>query len=296
MKVKKWQAWFLAARPKTLPAAVVPVVIGAVLAAREAQVSMLLLAVILICAVLIQVLTNFANDYFDYLKGADTADRVGPLRVTQAGLVSPGEMRRALVVTVIIALLLGLYLVVQGGLPILIIGLVSLVLAFAYSAGPIPLSYSGLADIFVIVFFGPVATAGTFYLLRGTVGSDIILAGLAPGFISTAILTVNNLRDIEEDRKAKKLTLPARFGASFAAAEYLLMFILAGLIPPLLVYLYDYSHAVILADLFLIPAFFLGRRVVAVNSLPELNGVLAGTGGVLVLYCILFSLGISAGA
>ncbi|MCP4229209.1 MAG: 1,4-dihydroxy-2-naphthoate octaprenyltransferase, partial [bacterium] len=169
---------------------------------------------------LIQVATNFVNDYADFKKGTDDNTRIGPLRVTQAGLVTPTQMKRAIGTVFFITTLIGLYLVYRGGWPVVVIGLLSMISGALYTAGPYPLGYHGLGDIFVLIFFGPVALAGTYYVQALSVDWVIITAGFAPGFLSAAILTVNNLRDMEGDKKSGKKTLAVRFGRNFAMNEY----------------------------------------------------------------------------
>jgi len=225
------QIWVLAARPKTLAAAVAPVVIGCALAEADGGFHLLSALAALCGAVLIQIGTNFANDYFDYKKGSDTDDRLGPLRVTQAGLVKPSTMKAATALVFALAILIGVYLVWRGGWPIVTIGLLSILFGLLYTAGPYPLGYHGLGEVFVLVFFGPVATAGTYYVQTLDISLPALLIGLSPGLFSVAILTVNNLRDLENDRKAGKRTLAVRYGHRFAVAEYRWSIILACLLP-----------------------------------------------------------------
>ena len=209
---------FLAVRPKTLSAAVAPVMIGTTMAYAGGQGNAGAAFAALAGALLIQIGTNFANDYFDYLKGADNEERLGPLRVTQAGLVEPETMFRNFVLTFGLAALVGFYLVYRGGWPIVLIGLLSIASGILYTAGPWPLGYLGLGDIFVLIFFGPVAVCGTFYVQALEVTEIVFYAGLGPGLLATALLVVNNLRDEATDRKAGKRTLAVRFGPAFARA------------------------------------------------------------------------------
>ncbi|MHC4289090.1 MAG: 1,4-dihydroxy-2-naphthoate octaprenyltransferase, partial [Planctomycetota bacterium] len=181
----KLKIWIDSTRPKTLPAAVGPVLIGAALAFDAGGLHVITLLTTLAAAVLIQIGTNLSNDYFDYVKGADTEGRTGPVRATQAGLVSPAAMLAASVAVFGLAAVLGLYLVFRGGWPILVIGVLSILCGVLYTAGPWPLGYLGLGEIFVLVFFGPVAAGGTYYLQAGSINTVVIVAGLAPGLIST---------------------------------------------------------------------------------------------------------------
>jgi 1,4-dihydroxy-2-naphthoate octaprenyltransferase len=206
-----WRVWLLAARPATLPAAVVPVLVGTAAAVGGGAAPRPGPFVgALAAAVLIQVGTNLANDYFDYRKGADTIARLGPTRVTQSGLVAPSTVRAATALTFGLAALIGLYLVWVGGWPILVVGLLSILSGIAYTGGPWPLGYHGLGDLFVFVFFGVVAVTGSAYLQTGQLEPFALLASVPVGMLVTAILVVNNLRDVETDRAAGKRTLADR--------------------------------------------------------------------------------------
>lgn len=211
--------WILAARPRTLGAAVVPVLAGTALASVAGTLDPVLVFLILACAVLIQIATNYFNDAIDHAKGADTAERLGPLRATSGGLLSGRAMMTGGTVCLALAAVLAIPLVLRGGWPILVLGIFSLVLAYAYTGGPFPLAYLGLGEIFVVLFFGVFAVAGTFYLntLEWSVAS--VLCGLQIGLHSSVLLAVNNLRDFETDRAARKRTLAARFGLAFARRE-----------------------------------------------------------------------------
>jgi 1,4-dihydroxy-2-naphthoate octaprenyltransferase len=212
--------WLLAARPKTLSAAVVPVLMGSVLAADEpAAISWWIFACALAGALLIQIATNFINDALDFKKGADTSERLGPVRVTAAGLISAERVMRAAWMCLILAALCGIPLLVRGGWPMLVVGLASIAAAYAYTGGPYPLAYHGLGELFVVVFFGFVAVGGTFYALSLQLTQSALLAGFAAGSLATVLLAINNLRDIDSDRRSNKRTLAVRFGENFARAE-----------------------------------------------------------------------------
>jgi len=223
--------WLLAARPKTLAAAAAPVLIGAGLAAFHDRFRALPALAALAGALLIQIATNLANDYYDFVRGTDTAERVGPTRVTQAGLIEPAAVKRGMLVVMGVAALVGLYLVAVGGWPILAIGLVSLVCAVAYTGGPFPLAYHGLGDVFVLVFFGLVAVGGTYWVQARALPPDALLAGLGVGALSTAILVANNLRDVATDARAGKRTLAVRIGPTATAVEYTLLVAVAAMVP-----------------------------------------------------------------
>ncbi|MCK5862144.1 MAG: 1,4-dihydroxy-2-naphthoate polyprenyltransferase [Candidatus Hydrogenedentes bacterium] len=282
--------WIDAARPHTLAAAASPVLIGTALAAGENGFHGVAAIAALLGALLIQIGANYANDYYDYLKGADRSDRIGPQRATQAGLVTPRQMRLATAVALGLAILPGLYLVYRGGWPILLIGVLSLLFAVLYTGGPLPLGYIGAADLFVLVFFGPVAVAGTYYVQTLTLCTVPILAGLATGLISMAILTVNNLRDIEQDRQAGKKTLAVRFGISFARWEYLIAMMTALVIVPLWVCTIEGGRrGVLAACVMVLPALVTTRTVFTKQDGSTLNACLAATGKILLGFSLLFS-------
>ena len=283
--------WLDATRPKTLPAAAAPVIMGSAMAFHDKLFHLPSAFAALLGALFIQIGTNFANDYFDFKKGADTKERLGPLRATSAGLIKPQIMKLAFIITFALAFTVGLYLIYRGGWPLLLIGLSSILFGILYTGGPYPLGYNGLADIFVLIFFGPIAVGGTYFVQALEINHVVLLAGLAPGLISTAILTANNLRDINTDAKAGKRTLAVRFGIGFAQKEYFLSISLACSLPLLLVYLTHENYFSTLALLAMVPA-IPGIKLVFSNTRGvALNKVLADTGKVLFLYAVIFSLG-----
>jgi len=291
MTRSRLSVWALAARPKTLWVAVAPVLIGTAMAfeAKAGYWPSALAA--LVAAVSIQIGTNFANDYFDFKKGADQHERLGPTRMTQAGLIKPDSMRTAAIIAFSLALLFGLYLVWRGGWPIAVIGLLSILFGIMYTGGPYPLGYHGLGEIFVLVFFGPVAVGGTYYVQALDINSIVLLAGLPPGLFSVAILTVNNLRDIESDRLAGKKTLAVLFGRTFARMQYLLSIVVATLLPVffyLTTHRHFFSSLTLLVLLAAVPAV---KTVFGKTDGPALNNVLATTGKLLLLYSVIFSVG-----
>ena len=291
MTGKQLKIWIEAARPKTLWASVAPVVIGVAMAFADGDWDPMIAILTLLSAMMIQIGTNFANDYFDHAKGADTAERIGPVRATGAGLVEPAVMRRAFIITFSISVLIGFYLISHGGWPILIIGSLSILFGILYTGGPFPLGYKGLGDGFVLVFFGPVAVGGTYYLQTLDINLNVILAGVSPGLISTALLSVINLRDIHTDKKAGKKTLAVRFGIVFARAEYLVSVFLACTMPLILLLLdpnHPYSLFALLVLLYALPTI---KDVLYKDVSPELNIALANTGKILLVYSLIFSIG-----
>jgi len=287
----KLSSWILAIRPKTLPAAIAPVAIGTAMAFGDGLFHLPSALMALSAALCIQIGTNLANDYFDFKKGADTADRKGPTRVTQAGLIKPQVVLAAAIIFFALAALSSIYLVHRAGVWILLVAVTSIISGIFYTAGPRPLGYLGLGDIFVLVFFGPVAVGGTYFTQGLEINWAVIVAGLAPGFLSMAILAVNNLRDIDTDRRAGKLTLAVRFGRSFAMSEYLFCIIAATLIP-FAVFLITRDHqGIAIASLIGFCAIPCVKAAFTHLDGAGLNRVLGDTGRLLLIYSVLFSLG-----
>ena len=283
--------WASAARARTLPASIAPVLIGVVLAYADGVGHALAAWAALAGAILIQIGTNYANDYFDFVKGADTAERLGPRRAVQSGLISPEAMRRATILVFGLAILVGLYLAARGGWPIVVVGVASILCGVLYTGGPYPLGYRGLGDLFVLVFFGPVAVAGTYWVQALELDWRPIVAGLGPGLISVAILAVNNLRDRQTDAKAGKRTLAVRLGVRFTRIEYTASVLVACLSP--LVFMASGAAGVgmLLPLLALLAAWPVHRTVWQRTDGPALNGALADTGRLLMLYAVLFCIG-----
>jgi 1,4-dihydroxy-2-naphthoate octaprenyltransferase len=225
------RAWILAARPKTLPAAISPVLVGCALAYAEGAFALLPAVAALLVALLLQIGANLANDYFDFFKGADTPDRLGPTRVVASGLITPEQMRTGIVLVFGAAALAGLYLAFIGGWPLLAVGAAVIVAAIAYTGGPWPFGYYGLGDIVVFLTFGLAAVVGTYYVQALRVTALALLAAIPPGALITDILVVNNLRDLDTDRRAGKHTLAVLIGANLTRLEYALLMIVAYAIP-----------------------------------------------------------------
>ena len=282
-------AWIGAARPRTLPAAVVPVVVGLALAAREEPLDVGVAAVTLLAAILIQIGTNLANDYYDFVAGADTSERLGPRRITQAGLAAPATVRAAAFVTLGAAAVAGAWLVAVGGWPILLIGMASLIAAVAYTGGPYPLAYHGLGDVFVFVFFGVIAVNGTVLLQTGEVSALSLAVSLPVACLATAILVVNNLRDIATDTRAGKRTLAVRIGAAATRLQYAALvavpfvaaLLLAGIAGPAL-----------LLTLLAVPLAVREVRALRQRDGAALNASLAGTARLHLAFGVLLALGL----
>lgn len=266
--------WFLAIRPKTLTVAVGPVLVGLSYAWREGFFEASIALITLLAALLIQIGTNLCNDYFDHQKGADTLERVGPIRVTQAGLISPERVKYAFMGAFGLAALLGVILVVRGGWPIALIGIASLISGVAYTAGPYALAYVGLGEVFVLIFFGPVAVLGTYYLQTLRWALEPGAAGVALGLLACGILVVNNIRDVEQDKKANKKTLVVRFGKNFGQLEYMFCLLMPALIA---FWLKAYASSILV-----LVAFLFMRRSSLEKLLPQ-------TASLLFLYALLFS-------
>jgi 1,4-dihydroxy-2-naphthoate octaprenyltransferase len=271
------------------------VIVGTALAWRNGVFQPLPAVAALLGALLIQVSTNLANDYFDFVKGADTEERVGPVRVTQAGLLSPGAVRNGMLAALAASLLVGVYLVSVGGMPIVVIGVLSLLCAVAYTGGPYPLAYNGLGDLFVFVFFGLVAVAGTYYVQALAFSWEAVWAGVGVGAVSTAILVVNNLRDVETDTRAGKRTMAVRLGVPLTRAQYTLCWALAALVPVVGVGVYGWPSTGLLAILGLLAAGGAVRTVWSYEHPRELLAALPATALGLVVYSAGLALGLLFG-
>lgn len=290
--ISNFNAWVLAARPRTLPAAIAPVVLGSAMAIADKTFVWLPAAAAFMVALLLQIGVNLANDYFDYQKGIDTADRLGPLRVTQSGLIPATQVKAGMMMTFILSMIPGFYLLAVGGLPVLIIGLACFCAALAYSGGPFPLASHGLGDLFVFIFFGLVAVCGTYYVQALRLTPMVWLMGAIEGLLITAILVVNNLRDIESDRKTGKRTLAVIIGIRGSTIEY--VFLLGGAyIIPIILWLSDRMSAWVLLPLISVPmAVWLMRLIWKNPDGPILNQALAKTAKLALVYSLLLAIGL----
>lgn len=285
------QRWQLASRPKTLPAAIAPVLLGWAIAYDLGAFSLLPALLALLIAVLLQIGANLVNDVSDFQKGADAGDRLGPLRVTQAGLLAPRQVWTGVAVVFGLAALAGIYLVLLGGWPLLILGAAAMAAALFYSVGRNSFAATGSGDLFAFLFFGLGAVCGTVYLLAGRVPLSAWLAALPVGALVTAILVVNNIRDIASDRRAGRRNIPARFGRRAGEIEYAVLLSMAYLSPPL-VWLGGETPWVLLAWLSLPLALRLYRAVRTEPIGRGFNRLLAQTARLTLLFSLLLALGV----
>lgn len=281
----------MAIRPKTLPAAVGPVAVGSAVAFRDGFFAFIPAVCCLFGAVLLQIGVNLANDYFDFKNNIDSEERLGPIRVTQSGLIAPAEVKRGMVFCLFLAILIFLYLARLGGLPIVIIGAFSVLAALAYSGGPYPLASNGLGEVFVFIFFGLVAVGGTYFVQAGQLSLPVVFAAIPPGLLITAIIVVNNLRDIDTDRKAGKKTLAVILGRRRTIIEFKLLLLLSYLIPPVMV-LSGVAGTLILLPLATVPQAWLLAGKITAQKGAELNELLAGTARLSLIYSLLFAAGL----
>jgi 1,4-dihydroxy-2-naphthoate polyprenyltransferase len=283
--------WVMASRPRTLSAAILPVVVGTALAAADHAFRPLPALAAFLGALAIQIGTNFANDYFDAVKGADR-ERQGPVRVTEAGLVTRRQIRWATGLAFGFALLCGVYLVAVAGWPIAAVGILSIVSGLAYTGGPFPLGYNGLGELFVFLFFGLAAVAGTYYVQALRLTPLAVLLACPIGLLSTAILVANNLRDADTDRRSGKFTLVARFGRRFGRIEYAALLAVSLLFPAVL-FLTGHLPAAGLLPLAGLPlALPLVRLCFAAEGPAEHIRLLVGTSRLLLIFGLLLSLGL----
>jgi len=283
----QWQVWILACRPKTLPAAAAGVITGTALAWKDGQFRFGPALAALLVALLLQIGSNLANDVYDFERGADAGERHGPLRVTQAGLLTPIQVKAGMTVVFGLSALLGLYLAWQAGWVVIFIGLAAILSAIAYTGGPFPLGYLGLGDLFVFIFFGLAAVAGTYYVQAGSVSMEAWWMSLPIGWLIVDILVVNNLRDIQADRAAGKRTLAVRFGEAGTKSQYTILLAVSYLLIPVLAYKEILPWVTMLTWLSL-PLAWRTLQMVLQKTGRALNAALAGTGQTTLVYSLLF--------
>jgi 1,4-dihydroxy-2-naphthoate octaprenyltransferase len=285
-----WRIWVSASRPRTLPAAVAPVVVGSALAGHDHAFGPAAAGLCLAFALLVQVGTNFANDYYDFMHGADTASRVGPRRAVASGLVTPRAMRGAMAAVFAAAFLSGLGLIHWGGPWMLAVGVASILCGVAYTGGPWPLGYHGLGDVFVFIFFGLVAVSTTYFVQAGRVSLGALTAGAAVGLLASNILLVNNYRDADTDAAARKLTLVVRFGRGFARAQFAASLV-GAFAAPLVLLALGWGPWCLLPLLAAPLAWSHARRLASGTTPGEQVALLGDTGKLLAVYAALFAAG-----
>jgi 1,4-dihydroxy-2-naphthoate polyprenyltransferase len=286
--------WLMAARPRTLPAAVAPVLVGTALAATEDTFKVLTFLAALLGALFIQVGTNLSNDYSDARRGADTEDRLGPVRVTAGGLVPPRQVLVATYVAFALAVLAGSYLIATAGWELLLVGAASILAGVLYTGGPRPYGYEGLGEVFVFLFFGVVAVAGSYYAQVERLEWQALVLAVPVGLLASAILVVNNVRDLETDRRAGKRTLAVRMGRERTRVLYVVM-VAGAFVTAQLPWVLDSLSPWLLLSLLAVPlAVPVIRTVRTRTDGPALNGALGGTGKLQLAFCLLLSAGILA--
>lgn len=291
-KIKtKLNSWILATRPKTLPAAVTPVIVGIAIALHYNKFNFGASIIALLCSLLFQIGANLVNDLFDYLHGTDKKERTGPQRVVASGLISVSEMKRGIIIVFSLSFLLGLYLVYIGGWFILLIGILSIITAIAYTAGPFPLAYHALGDVAVFIFFGLAGTIGTYYVNAHEISPFSFWASIPVGALITNILVVNNYRDMEEDKLSGKKTLAVVFGEKFTKIQYIILLITSYLIL-LIIYFAFYKEIFVFLPFLSLPVAVKLINMIFTYKGKELNKTLELTAKLSIFYGILFAAGI----
>jgi 1,4-dihydroxy-2-naphthoate octaprenyltransferase len=294
--VNSLDAWILAIRPKTLGAILCPVLIGSALAYTKNFFNIKILLLSLVCALLLQILANIVNDYGDFMKGADTPERLGPPRAMQLAIITPRAMKAGIAIIIFLLAILGMQLVMRGGLGILALGLLCIFFSLWYTLGPKPLSYLGFSEFAVLVFFGPVPVLGSYYCQSLHLSFTALCASIGPALLSTALIMTNNLRDISEDGKNNKRTLAVRFGEKFSRLAIIFLICGSAISPLLLIIIFDYSWLLSgVLGVLLIPAAHFYEILYAPVS-RVFNNILASIGQSLYLYGIIMSIGIIYGA
>ncbi|MDQ3644438.1 MAG: 1,4-dihydroxy-2-naphthoate polyprenyltransferase [Actinomycetota bacterium] len=284
--------WLVASRPRTLPAAVAPVLVGTALAVSEDEFRALAFVAALVGSVFIQIGTNLANDYSDARRGADTEDRLGPVRVTAGGLMPPRRVLTGTYVAFGVAVAAGAYLAAVAGPELLLVGIASIAAGVLYTGGPRPYGYAGLGELFVFLFFGVVAVTGSYYVQTEELPWEAFALSVPVGLLASAILVVNNVRDVDTDRRAGKRTLAVQLGRGRARVLFAVMLVLAYLVAPAIPLLGGLSWwvALPLLSLALVPSLY--RTVATRTDGPALNGALAAAGRLLAVYSLLLAAGI----
>ena len=294
--ISLFQAWWLAIRPKTLPAALAPVLLGGALAFSMGEFHFWPWLASVFIAEMLQIAANLVNDVVDFSRGLDTPARTGPTRVTEHGLLTARQVWFGVWVVFGLAAVAGGYLVWLWGWPVALVGIASILAALAYTAGPYPLAYIGLGDIFVLLFFGYAAVGGTVYVMTGSLSEAVWYCATAAGALTVNILVVNNVRDMESDRDAGRKNIPIVFGRKAAEWEYALMLVLALAVPVILIFRGVAGYWVLLSWLSIPGGLKLWNKLRSGVSGPALNPLLGQTARHLLLYCVLFSAGLVIGS
>ena len=284
----------IAIRPKTLSASIAPVLVGSSIAFNSSHFNMQIFFLTFISAIFIQIGTNFANDVYDFINGADNDERIGPTRAVQANLISVRAMKYLTIISFSLSVICGLPLVIQGGYPILLVGILSIISGYAYTGGPYPLGYNGWGDIFVFIFFGPIAVCGTFFLQLGYVSIESIISGIIMGCLSVTLLCINNIRDVETDRNVGKRTIAVRFGVMFVKFLFISLFVVCYI---LLAYL-TFNLSFLNINVFFLSLIITVPLCIKLNfdvfklKLHYLNRLLSNVSVFIIIFSLLFILSI----
>lgn len=290
MNTKKLNGLIKSSRPKTLLVGIAPVILGSAYSYSKhpTDFSILIFLITLACTILLQAGTNIVNEYFDFKTGVDTIERLGPKRSLLTGILKPSDLKIFFYTCFILSFILGIFLMIEGGIVISIIGISAIIIAYCYTGGPIPLSHFYLGEFLAFLFFGPVAVLGTAILQKSSVGTDLILLSCIPGFISAALMSLNNLRDINTDQMTNKKTLAIFWGENNSR----FFTILLGLSPIILCLIFEWENWIVKVISLLPPILFipLWKLILKNKELTSLNSGIAQFGKYNVLYCLLLSI------
>ncbi|MDO4780139.1 MAG: 1,4-dihydroxy-2-naphthoate polyprenyltransferase [Bacteroides sp.] len=287
------KAWILAARPKTLTGAAAPVLISGAIAYNHGTLKIAPFIICLCFAFLMQIAANFINDLYDYLKGSDKEDRLGPERACSKGWISAKSMRTATILTLLVALSLGSALISYGGTKLIIIALLCVLFAYLYTGGPYPLAYKGFGDILVLIFFGIIPVCFTYYVMSGEINTVVFLSSVSCGLLIDTLLVVNNYRDRIQDKLSNKQTIIVKFGEPFGRYFYLTLGLISPLIFTFFVF-YNHTFAAFLPLLYIIPHFITWRKMCKIKEGKALNTILADTSRNMLIMSLLVCVGFVA--
>ena len=285
---------FIAIRVKTLSASITPVLVGSAIAFNSSQFNLRIFFLTIFSAIFIQIGTNFANDVYDFINGADNNERIGPTRAVQANLISVDVMKYLTIIAFSLSIISGLPLVIKGGYPILLIGILSIISGYAYTGGPYPLGYNGWGDIFVFIFFGPIAVCGTFFLQLGYVSIESIVSGIVMGCLSVTLLCINNIRDVDTDSNVGKRTIAVRFGVMFVKYLFISLFLICYLLLGYLSFNLNYinTNVYFLLLIITLPLCLKLNFDVFKLKLHSLNRLLSNVSVFIIIFSLLFILSI----